>query len=122
MTGPLDRRRLFQFAGLGTAGLLLSPGARAVAERYAPPSPMDTGHVEGGKVRFPRDQFALEVDHFADSVLTGRKPYTPGEEGVQDHVLMEAIYASSRRGRPVRLEPVSGGLDRFRSAMAIEMA
>ncbi len=60
-----------------------------------------------------KDQFALELDHMADCVLTGRRPYTPGEEGVQDHRLMEAIYDSARTGQPVKL--ASGtGLDQFR--------
>ena len=60
-----------------------------------------------------KDQFALELDHMADCVLTGRRPYTPGEEGVQDHKLMEAIYQSARSGQPVKL--ASGtGLDQFR--------
>ena len=61
----------------------------------------------------PKDQFAAEIDHMADCVLTGRRPYTPGEEGVQDHRLMEAIYESARTGQPVRLAPIAGS-DAFR--------
>ncbi|MBA1244156.1 Gfo/Idh/MocA family protein [Pseudomonas japonica] len=61
----------------------------------------------------PKDQFAQEIDHMADCVLTGREPYTPGEEGVQDHKLMEAIYESARTGQPVKLAPIEG-LDHFR--------
>ncbi len=60
-----------------------------------------------------KNQFATEIDHMAECVLSGRKPYTPGEEGMQDHVLMEAIYESARTGQPVHL-PVAQGLDRFR--------
>jgi predicted dehydrogenase len=60
-----------------------------------------------------KNQFAQEIDHMADCVLTGREPYTPGEEGVQDHKLMEAIYVSARTGKPVHLAPVEG-LDHFR--------
>ncbi len=56
----------------------------------------------------PNNQFAAEIDHFADCVLTGRRPYTPGEEGLQDHRLMEAIYESARTGRPVKLDAVEG--------------
>ena len=59
------------------------------------------------------DQFALEIDHFADCIRTGREPRTPGEEGVQDHLIMEAIYRSAREGGPVPLNPPSG-LDVFR--------
>jgi predicted dehydrogenase len=56
-----------------------------------------------------RNQFAQELDHFAQCVRTGRSPHTPGEEGLQDQVLMEAIAASAAGdGRIVRLEPPSG--------------
>lgn len=51
----------------------------------------------------PRNQFAAELDHIADCVLQDRVPRTPGEEGVQDQVLMEAIYESARTGAPVTL-------------------
>jgi predicted dehydrogenase len=59
------------------------------------------------------NQFALELDHFAACVLTGRTPRTPGEEGVQDHLIMEAIYDSARTGQPVALPEITG-LDVFR--------
>lgn len=60
-----------------------------------------------------KSQFALEIDHFAECVLTGRRPRTPGEEGLQDHLLMEALYHSARSGQPVSLPQVEG-LDAFR--------
>lgn len=60
-----------------------------------------------------KNQFALELDHMADCVLTGRQPYTPGAEGVQDHKLMEAIYESARTGRPIDLDSPAGP-DHFR--------
>ena len=59
------------------------------------------------------NQFSQEIDHMATCVLNDRRPYTPGEEGVQDHELMEAIYKAAQTGQPVRLEPVAG-LDMFR--------
>jgi predicted dehydrogenase len=55
-----------------------------------------------------KDQFALEMDHMADCILNNRKPHTPGEEGLQDHVLMEAIYRSASTNRPVSLPKVEG--------------
>ena len=55
-----------------------------------------------------RNQFALELDHMAECVRTGREPRTPGHEGLQDHKLMEAIYRSAASGQPVTLPPVSG--------------
>lgn len=61
----------------------------------------------------PNDQFAAEIDHMAECVLTGRRPRTPGEEGLQDHRIMEAIYRSAAENRPVAL-PAVEGLDVFR--------
>ena len=61
-----------------------------------------------------RDQFALEMDHFARCIQEGRRPRTPGEEGLQDQVLMEAIYEAARSGAPVKVGPpagTAGGLD-----------
>ena len=59
------------------------------------------------------NQFALEVDHFADCLIRDSVPRTPGEEGLQDHLVMEAIYRSARDGQPVAL-PVVAMLDAFR--------
>ncbi|WPB58365.1 Gfo/Idh/MocA family oxidoreductase [Xylophilus sp. GOD-11R] len=50
----------------------------------------------------PKNQFAAEIDHFAECVRLDRTPRTPGEEGLRDQVLMEAIYESARTGRPVK--------------------
>src|SRR4051812_36886033 len=55
-----------------------------------------------------KDQFALEIDHMADCILNSRRPHTPGEEGLQDHLLMEAIYKSASSNRPVSLPKVEG--------------
>jgi predicted dehydrogenase len=65
------------------------------------------------------NQFSQEIDHMATCVLENKEPYTPGEEGVQDHKLMEAIYEAARTGQPVRLEPQTG-LDAFRGAPPTE--
>jgi predicted dehydrogenase len=53
------------------------------------------------------DQFQLEIDHFSDCVMHNKKPYTPGEEGKQDQLVMEAIYESAKTGKMVRLTPVT---------------
>ncbi|WP_247881029.1 Gfo/Idh/MocA family protein [Skermanella sp. TT6] len=61
------------------------------------------------RVRLPQqNQFALEIDHMASCVKENRMPRTPGQEGVQDHVLMEALYESARTMAPVSLKAVSG--------------
>ncbi|PNY80825.1 Gfo/Idh/MocA family protein [Deinococcus koreensis] len=64
---------------------------------------------EAGKTMptFPSyDQFSLEFDHFAQCVRSGKQPWTPGEEGVQDHVIMDALYESARSGKVVKLKAV----------------
>jgi predicted dehydrogenase len=60
-----------------------------------------------------QNQFGAEMDHMAECVLTGRSPATPGEEGVQDQQIMEAIYRSAAANHPVELERVEM-LDAFR--------
>jgi predicted dehydrogenase len=50
-----------------------------------------------------KDQFALEMDHFAECILQNKQPKSPGEEGLRDHRIMEAIYEAARSGRRVAL-------------------
>jgi predicted dehydrogenase len=65
----------------------------------------------------PKNQFALEMDHFGECIQMNKTPYTPGEEGLQDHRLMEAIYQSAAAGKPLRLsEAGSGQRDQFRGS------
>lgn len=49
----------------------------------------------------PVNQFAAELDHMAECVRRDRTPRTPGEEGRRDVRLMQLIYQSAQRGRPV---------------------
>jgi predicted dehydrogenase len=65
----------------------------------------------------PRNQFALEMDHFGECIQANKTPYTPGEEGLQDQRLMAAIYESASAGKPVRLNiSGSGQRDPFRGS------
>ena len=61
-----------------------------------------------------KNQFALEMDHMADCVRNKKLPATPGEEGLQDHRIMDAIYESARLRKPVTLERFEK-LDLFRN-------
>ena len=49
------------------------------------------------------DQFAAEIDHMSDCVMQGKEPVTPGEEGLKDLTIIEAVYESSRTGKTVRV-------------------
>ena len=52
------------------------------------------------------DQFANELDHMADCVVDNHEPYTPGEEGLQDQRIIEAILESAKKGKIVKLPKV----------------
>ena len=62
-----------------------------------------------------KQQFATEIDHFSDCIAKNVQPYTPGQEGLQDQRIIEAIYASATTGVPVNI-PIAdkGKLDAFR--------
>ncbi|RNI26451.1 Gfo/Idh/MocA family protein [Rufibacter latericius] len=80
---------------------------------------MKTSRADGKIVRKEdvdiahKNQFATEMDHFSECVMKNIAPFTPGEEGLQDHRIMEAIYQSAKEGRPVKL-PAVAKKDAFR--------
>lgn len=49
------------------------------------------------------NQFAAEIDHLSECIQLGKEPRTPGEEGLRDVRIMQAIYASAREGKSVKL-------------------
>jgi predicted dehydrogenase len=49
------------------------------------------------------DQFAAEMDDFAQCVLNNRPSRVPGEEGLRDVKIMMAIYEAARTGTTVSL-------------------
>lgn len=51
----------------------------------------------------PKDHFAAEMDHMADCVLQNRTPRTPGEEGLRDLKLMDAIYRAAESRTSVKI-------------------
>ncbi len=55
-----------------------------------------------------KDQFALEMDHMAQCVLNNTQPRTPGEEGLRDQQITDAIYKSAATGRSIKVPPPSG--------------
>lgn len=63
-----------------------------------------TTEIPAGKT----NQFTLMIDHFASCIQQNRDVHTPGEEGLQDQRIMDAIYESARSGRVVKLKPPAG--------------
>ncbi len=64
--------------------------------------------------RFPsHNQFATEMDDFAERIRSNQEPLTPGEEGLQDHKIIAAIYESAAGGGAVKL-PVTKQIDSTR--------
>ena len=72
------------------------------------------------RVWTPKNQFAVEMDAFAEAIRTNTEPHTPGEEGLQDMKIVEAIYASAADGGRVVKMPVSTGLDVTRGPLPAE--
>jgi predicted dehydrogenase len=59
---------------------------------------------DGPEINIPvPDQFALELDDFADCVIKNRPTKVPGEMGLEDVKYLMAIYESIKKGRPVSL-------------------
>lgn len=69
---------------------------------------MEQGEGQGGGRKSelklePVNQFAAEMDHFSECVLNNTEPRTPGEMGLADMRIVEAIGEAARTGRPVRV-------------------
>jgi predicted dehydrogenase len=57
---------------------------------------------DGPEINIPvADQFATELDDFADCILSKRQTKVSGEMGVSDVKYLMAIYESIKKGRPV---------------------
>ena len=98
-TGTIQMDPAFPYKGLKQQ-LVHAPNGKQVIEQPSNPD---------------KQQFALEMDHMAECVRHNQQPYTPGEEGLQDQRIMEAIYKSARDGgKPVKLTAGVGKTDAFR--------
>jgi predicted dehydrogenase len=59
---------------------------------------------DGTVISFPAvDQFAVEMDDFAQCILNNKPTKVPGEEGLRDVKIMMAIYEAARTGQTVKL-------------------
>lgn len=55
---------------------------------------------------FPHtDQFGGEIEAFSECILQGKSPEASAEEGAADLMVIDAIFASAREGRAIRLHP-----------------
>ena len=60
------------------------------------------------------DHFKGEMDHFSEAITAGKPNRTPGEEGLQDMLIVEAIHRSIEEGKPVKIEgAIAGPVDPF---------
>jgi predicted dehydrogenase len=89
--------------------------AQALATLYGVPANSVYNYENYESMRENPDISAVYV--VLPRVQANKTPYTPGEEGLQDHRLMEAIYESANTGKPVRLkEAAVSQLDQFRGS------
>ncbi len=59
---------------------------------------------DGQTIQFPDiDQFAAEMDDFAQCIMNNQPTRVPGEEGLRDVKIMMAIYEAARTGKTVSL-------------------
>jgi predicted dehydrogenase len=59
---------------------------------------------DGTEINFPpTDQFAVELEDFADCIISKRPTKVSGEMGLQDVKFLMAVYESIKKGRPVSL-------------------
>ena len=59
---------------------------------------------DGEAIQLPgMDQFAAEMDDFAQCLLENRPTRVPGEEGLRDMKIITAIYEAARTGKEVNL-------------------
>lgn len=63
------------------------------------------GRTPKGPMRFPQvNQQALQMDDFAHCLITGQSTKVPGEMGLRDVRLLQAIYEAADRHRAVALD------------------
>ncbi|WP_262031922.1 Gfo/Idh/MocA family protein [Microvirga sp. Mcv34] len=94
-TSPVKRIQVFG----SKASLVLDP-----ATEYERHQMMVKTGKEERRVQMPEgNQFAAEMDHLAKVVMENREPKTPGEEGLRDIRILQAVYRAAREGKPVLL-------------------
>lgn len=101
--------------GVGTSGYSWNPGANRYkvegekAILHAEPATPYEGHrflIDGKPLPTApgKDQFAAMLDAFSAHVAHGTPFLAPGEEGLRDIRIIQAIYESAAKGKPVSLK------------------
>ncbi|UZK70201.1 Gfo/Idh/MocA family oxidoreductase [Sphingomonas sp. S1-29] len=86
----------------GTTGaLIMDPATSYSGQKMRIEGEADREFAPGD----PSVQFARQIDHFVDAIRDNTPIITPGEMGLRDTRLIEAIYASAAAGRTVKLAP-----------------
>lgn len=63
-----------------------------------------TGNTPAGRMPFPQiNQQAAQMDNFADCIHQKRPTIVPGEEGLKDMLVIDAIYKSIASGKKERI-------------------
>ncbi|WP_406855688.1 Gfo/Idh/MocA family oxidoreductase [Alsobacter sp. KACC 23698] len=87
--GVIDMNPAFSYAGLR---LKVKQGEEA------------KGDARDQELLIPQvNQFAAEMDHFAECVAEDKQPSTPGEEGLADMRVITALYEAIRTGGTVKV-------------------
>jgi predicted dehydrogenase len=84
-----------------TRALIMDPATNYSGQKLSLEGQQDRTFEPGD----PSVQFARQLDHLASAIRDGKPIKTPGEMGLRDVRLIEAIYASAAQGRTVRLNP-----------------
>ncbi len=69
-------------------------GYGGISGRRSDGQTIDLGHI---------DQFAAEMDNFAQCILADQPTSVPGEEGLRDVKIMMSIYEAARTGKAIDL-------------------
>ncbi|QEG23121.1 Gfo/Idh/MocA family protein [Mariniblastus fucicola] len=65
------------------------------------------GKSSKGPIEFEQvDHFAAELDHFAECISNGTELRVPGETGLQDLLIMEAIFKAADSGLAIKPESI----------------
>jgi predicted dehydrogenase len=103
----------FGAADTATYRLVGTEGDICLDAAYEYVEPMEMTVTIKGKDRtqsFPKtDQFAPELLHFSDCVLSGKEPRPSGREGMADVRIIQALLESARTGKAVSLRSFAPG-------------